>query len=275
MKYRVIAKEIEFESKGLHTGVHSRAVLKPSNEPNIINFIVNGTKIQSNLINVVDTNRSTTLGKDSVKIQTVEHLLSVLYCLFIKNIDIYVDGKEIPALDGSAAAFVEKILSFGLKEIEQEVEFLEIKNSFKFEINNSKYEVVPSDKFIINCTLTTDKSEIINNQNIEIEINIDNFTKQIAYAKTFCYLDEVQKLQSKGYGLGGSLENVIVVDKNHILNPDVLTYNKDEFVRHKVLDFLGDLSLCNTYFKAKFIIKNPSHYTNIEFCRQLMSYINN
>ncbi len=273
MKYNKIVKEIEISGIGIHTGEYSKVILKSNTNSDKINFIVSNAQIEASLENVLSTTRCTTLGKNNLKVYTVEHLLSVLYCLYLKNVDIYlIQGKEIPALDGSAGVFLEKLISCGIEEIEKEVEFLKIKNNFKFEINNSKYEVVPSDQFIINCTLTTDKSEVINNQNLEIEINFDNFTKQIAYAKTFCYLEEVQKLKSDGYGLGGSLENVIVVDKNKILNPEILVYKKDEFVRHKILDFIGDLSLCNTYFNAKFIIKNPSHYTNIEFCKQFMEY---
>lgn len=274
MKCKIISKEVEIEGIGIHTGEYSKIVLKPSVNSNSINFIIGNTKIKCSLENVVSTTRCTTLGEGNIKISTVEHLLSVLYCLYLKNIDILIiQGKEIPGLDGSAGGFLEKIISCGIKDTEEEVEVFKIRSSFEFEISNSKYKVLPSDRFVINCSLTTDKSEIINNQELEIEINYDNFIKQIAYAKTFCYLNEIHKLQTAGYGLGGSLENVIVVDKNKILNPEILIYKRDEFVRHKILDFLGDLSLCNLYFNARFIIKNPSHYANIEFCKQLIKYL--
>ncbi len=270
MKYKRLTSQIEFESVGIHTGKLSKIVLKPDQKNSNINFVINGEFIQANIKNVVDTTQATSLGNNKIKILTVEHLLSALYCLYLTGVEIDVYGNEIPLMDSSAGTFVEKIISCGIVDTQKEIEFVKIDKHIKLSINNSSYEVVPSEKFIVNCKILTPKSKFLNNKEIAIEITTENFVSQIAYAKTFCLLEDVEKIRSKGLGRGGNINNVIVIDNDKILNPEIVKYKDDEPIRHKILDFLGDLSLTNLYFKAEFKIVNPSHYTNIEFCKHLL-----
>jgi UDP-3-O-[3-hydroxymyristoyl] N-acetylglucosamine deacetylase len=273
MKYKKLFSQIEIEGVGIHTGKFSKIKLKPTDNSSI-NFVSNdNTFIEPILNNVVDTTQATSLGNKNIKILTVEHLLAAIYCLYINNIEIYVDGKEIPAMDGSAAMFVEKILSAGLIETDKEINFVTIDKPFKINIDKSSYEILPSQKFIISCKIVTTRSKYLNNKEVSVEITPENFISQIAYAKTFCLLEDVEKIRSKGLGQGGSLNNVIIIDDDKVVNPEILKYKDDEPVRHKILDFLGDLALTNIYFKGEFKIINPSHYTNIEFGRHLLKTI--
>lgn len=270
MKSKKLVKPVEFEGVGIHSGKYSKIILEHNTKLNGINFIVENKIIPADIGKVVDTTRATTIGYDNIKINTVEHLLSALYCLYITDVNIYIWGDEIPAMDGSSGVFVEKILSSGLEETDKEIEIVSINNTFKFEVNNSRYEVSPAKEFFISCKLNNTPSEIVNNTQVDVKITDENYIKEIAYAKTFCYYDEVQNILSQGYGHGGNLNNVIVINKNKIINPEILTYKRDEFVRHKILDFLGDFSLTKKYVNAKFVIENPSHYANIEFCKKLL-----
>ncbi|MCS7150845.1 MAG: UDP-3-O-acyl-N-acetylglucosamine deacetylase [Endomicrobia bacterium] len=272
MNYKGLTQTVEFSGIGIHTGEFSKVMLKPTNNNNV-NFITEGKFISPNISNVVSTNRSTTIGIGDAKIFTVEHLMSALYCLYITGIDIIVEGKEIPAADGSARVFVEKIVMSKIIDIPNEIKVVKINDLIKYQINDACYEVLPADSFIISCELITDKSNFVNNQKLKIKITPETYTSQIAYAKTFCYLEEVEHLLSSGFGRGGNFENVILIDRNKVINPEVLTYNDDECVRHKILDFLGDLSLTNLYYLAEFRIVNPSHYANIEFCKQLLQIL--
>lgn len=271
--YLTLKKPIEFEGVGIHTGKFSKIRISPSKiSNNKINFFINhNKKVESTINNVIDTNLCTTLGYNSHKILTVEHLLSALFCLFLTNLDIYIiEGEEIPGLDGSSKPFVEKILKSELKKTNLKIKLVEIKDKFTFKIKNSIYKVSPANRFEIICSIKTNKSKYLNGQKFKFILTPKNYTKQISSAKTYCLLEDINKILLSGKGSGGSLENVIVVNKDKVFNPEILTY-KNECVRHKILDFLGDLSLLNSYFKAKFEIVNPSHYANYEFCKYLIN----
>lgn len=271
MNYKRLSRAIELSGVGLHTGKTSKVVLIPSNQVGI-NFIIEQQVISPTVTNVVSTTRSTAIGKNNVKVSTIEHLMATFYCLFLTGINVYVEGEEIPAFDGSARVFVEKILSAGLEDTDINLKQVQVPDIIRFQIDSACYEILPSDNFNIVCELYTDKSSLVNGQRIKLTLTPETYTKHIAYAKTFCYLDEVEKLLSAGLGKGGNTENVIVVDNDKVVNPTILTY-ENEFVRHKVLDFLGDLSLTNLYYLAEFRVINPSHYTNIEFCKQLLKLL--
>lgn len=269
--YFTLKKSVEFEGIGIHTGKFSKIKISPSKKlQNKIIFIINNKKIEPTIDNVVDTNLCTVIGSKADKILTIEHLMSTLFGLFITDVDIHViQGTEIPILDGSSKLFIEKILTAGLKKTNLKIKIIQIKDKIEFKINNSIYKVSPSDKFEILCSIKTPKSEYLNGQKFKFIFTSKNYKKDISSAKTFCLLQDVDKIISSARGLGGSLENVIIIDKKEILNPKILTY-KNECVRHKILDFLGDLSLLNSYFKAKFEITNPSHYANYKFFKFLV-----
>ncbi len=272
MNYKTIKQKIEFEGVGIHSGKNTKVIIEPAKESSGINFYVQRIKIPSGLNYVIDTKNATVLGKEKFKIFTVEHLLSAVYGLCITDININVLGEEIPAYDGSAKFFVELFLNSGLKE-KQEIEKVSVKKKIKFEFNNSKYEILPSDFFEIECKICSKESIFLNGQRFVLRFNTENYIKEISFAKTYCLLKDIEKIRSSGYGLGGSLENVIIIDNDRVINSEKLTY-KDECVRHKILDFIGDFSLLNKYVNAKIKIVNPNHYCNFEFCKKIRNFLN-
>ncbi|MCX7910776.1 MAG: UDP-3-O-acyl-N-acetylglucosamine deacetylase [Endomicrobia bacterium] len=272
MKYlRTLKRCVDFEGIGIHTGEFSKIIISPSNtSDDVINFIINNKKISLSLKNIVDTKLCTTLGKDSLRISTVEHLLSVLFSLFITSVDIYIiKGREIPILDGSSKIFIEEICKAGLKKTTLKPKIINIKNTFVFKINNSIYKISPSNKFEIICSIKTEKSNYLNKQKYKFVFSPSNYIREIAAAKTFCFLQDIKEILSSGKGLGGNLENVIIINGDEVLNPEIMTY-KNECVRHKILDFLGDISFMRVYFKGKFELINPNHYANFKFCEYLL-----
>ncbi len=271
MNYKKLVSQLEFEDIGIHTGEISKIVLNPKNVPQVSFVANNKSFIKPTLENVVNTDHATSLGNKDTKILTVEHLLATIYCLYITGLEIYVYGKEIPTMDGSASVFVEKIVP-KLEETEHKINFVTINKPLKISIEKSLYEVYPSEKFIVCCKIVTTRSKFLNNKEVSIEITPENFISQIALAKTFCLLEDVEKIYAKGLGRGGSLNNVIIIDDDKIVNPEIMRY-EDEPIRHKILDFIGDLSLTNFYFKGEFKIVNPSHHTNIKFCKFLLESI--
>jgi len=272
MNYRTLKEKIEFEGIGIHSGKKCKILLEPSERFSGVNFYVNNTKIPAKVDYVINTSRATALGLKDKKVSTVEHLLSAMYAFYITDVNIkFLLGEEVPTYDSSARVFVEKFLKSDF-EILQEVKEINFDVTFNFEINNSKYEIQPSDKFEISCELLSKESKFLNGQKIYISFSTEEYVKQIAYAKTYCLLKDVEKIQSSGYGLGGNLENVIVIDNDKVVNSDKLAYS-DEPVRHKVLDFIGDFSLLGVYLKTKIKIVNPSHYANFEFCKKIKEFL--
>ncbi len=272
MTYKTTKDKVKFSGVGLHTGTKAEIVIEPSFDiPPQIKFFLNTCKIVAEVKNVVDTYRCTVLGINGERIYTTEHLLSALYGLGITNINIFVYGCEIPSFDGSAKMFVEKFLDVGLQEISCDEKMLPktvvVDKEIEFSLNHAKYKVYPNKNLEISCTINYPNTPI-GTQKIQLVITPEIYTKEIANAKTFCFLKDVEEIWSKGLGRGGSLENVIVVDENKILNPEKMSY-QDEFVRHKLLDFIGDLSLLARDIRAKIETFSPSHFSNIEFVKYL------
>lgn len=271
MNYRTIKNKVEFEGIGIHSGRKSKIIVEPAKEYSGVNFWIGGIKIPAELGYVIDTTRATVLGNNNFQIFTVEHLLSSIYGLVITDLNIYVLGDEIPIYDGSAKFFVETFLDAGLIET-RKINEINVKEKFEFNVNNSKYIILPSDNFEIECEIYSKESSFLNGQKFCLEFSPENYIKEISYAKTYCFLKDVPKIQSSGYGLGGGSENTIVINDDKIINPEILTY-KNECARHKILDFLGDFFLLNMYVKVKIKIINPGHYCNFEFCKKMKKFL--
>lgn len=264
---KTIKDVIKISGIGLHTGKTIELILEPTENFSGINFFINNEKISANVDNVIDTQRCTVLGKNGEKIFTVEHLLSALYGLRITDLNIYVSNSEIPCFDGSAKVFVENIIEVGIIEnqVDNSILKLDVEDTVNF--NSSRYEIYPEKKFILSCGISYPNT-IVGEQKFELVLTPESYIKEIANAKTFCFLKDVEKIKSSGMGQGGSLENVIVVGEKEILNPEKMFY-RNEFVRHKILDFIGDLSLIGRQVIGKINFFSSSHYSNIEFVKWL------
>jgi UDP-3-O-[3-hydroxymyristoyl] N-acetylglucosamine deacetylase len=243
MRQTTIAKSIQSVGIGLHKGEPIRITLEPMEANTGIVFHRSdvGISVKAAPQNVVNTNNATVIGVGEHYISTTEHLLSAIYSYGIDNILISVDSAEVPVMDGSGSSFCMMLDEVGLQELDENKQVLIIKKEVKIEDGAKYVKVTPSKKvkfdFVIDFA-----HPVIGRQEYSFEFSRKTYIQEISKARTFGFLKDVQYLQSRGLGLGGSLENAIILDDTKILNPEGLRYS-DEFVRHKILDALGDLSL--------------------------------
>jgi UDP-3-O-[3-hydroxymyristoyl] N-acetylglucosamine deacetylase len=190
---------------------------------------------------VVDTSLATTLGIGKARVATVEHLLAALSGLGIDNLRIEIDGPEVPIVDGSAEPFARLIGEVGIRAQDEFKQFIVIKRSVTVFDGDKHATFSPARRFRIDCTIDF-KHPLISDQQFTLEFSDHSFVREVARARTFGFLRDVDRLRQMGLARGGSLENAVVVDDFSILNPEGLRF-PDEFVRHKLLDALGDVSL--------------------------------
>lgn len=242
LRQRTLANEVRCEGIGLHTGKQVHLVFRPAPENYGITYrrsdIPESSEIPARSKFVVDTALATTLGRDGYRISTVEHLSAALHAMGIDNLRIEVDAPEIPVFDGSALPFVRMIQKVGILEQRAMKDFLVIRKTVKVEDNGKTAVLSPANTFSLRCRIDF-KHPLISNQAIDLECDSYNFCREIACARTFGFLKDIEMLKKSGLARGGSVENAIVVDGFNVLNPDGLRF-ADEFVRHKALDAVGD-----------------------------------
>jgi UDP-3-O-[3-hydroxymyristoyl] N-acetylglucosamine deacetylase len=240
---RTLKKEIHFEGIGLHTGYPVRLTLKPAPPDAGIRFRRTDLKnfeIEAIRTHVAKVSYATTLMKKGVMISTVEHLLSTLYGLGIDNAYLDIDSLEVPILDGSSGRFVNEILETGIAGQDALRKYLVIKRPIEVRHENKVAGVYPDS--IPRATYIIDfKHSAIGYQKIEMELTPESYCKEIAMARTFGFVSDIEYLKSLGLIRGGSLENAVVLDSSGIVSNHLRFPN--EFVRHKLLDLLGDISL--------------------------------
>jgi UDP-3-O-[3-hydroxymyristoyl] N-acetylglucosamine deacetylase len=240
---RTLKKSILIEGVGLHTGYPVRLILNPAPPDAGIRFRRTDLKnfeIEALRTHVAKVSYATTLMKKGVMISTVEHLLSTLYGLGIDNLYLDIDSMEVPILDGSSRSFVEEIECSGIVEQNAQRKYLVIKQPIEVRHDDKVAAVYPDQTprvtYIIDFSHST-----IGYQKIEMELTPDAYRKEIASARTFGFVSDIEYLKSLGLIRGGSLENAVVLDSTGIVNNHLRFPN--EFVRHKLLDLLGDISL--------------------------------
>jgi len=242
---RTLAGPIGCQGVGLHSGKTVNLTLRPAAADAGITFVRTDLPeplaIPARAEHVVDTALATTLGKDGVRIGTVEHLLAALSGLGVDNARIELDGPEVPIMDGSAAPFAYLVKSAGIRVLDAPKSFLVVRRPVSVVEGDKEATLAPSDRFRVSCTIDF-KHPLISDQSFELEFSDRTFSREICRARTFGFLRDVEMLKRMGLAKGGSLENAIVVDEFSILNPDGLRF-PDEFVRHKILDAMGDVSL--------------------------------
>jgi UDP-3-O-[3-hydroxymyristoyl] N-acetylglucosamine deacetylase len=261
MKQRTIKKPVEIVGIGLHKGVPVKLRLEPLGEDSGIVFYRadKGVSIELSPKNVVDTKMATVIGKEGVVVSTIEHLMSAVYSFGIDNLRIVLDNDEVPIMDGSAVSFVMMLKEAGIEELNANKKFIKIIKEIKIE-DGKKFAVLkPSDTISFDFEINFNHP-IIGNQKYHFEFSTKNYIEEISKARTFGFLKEVQYLRSIGLALGGSLENAIVLDDKGILN-DSLRF-PDEFVRHKILDAIGDMSLLGANFIGSYEAYASGHHLN-------------
>lgn len=264
MKRKTLAERIHIEGTGLHKGGDIFLELHPSQAG--IRFIKDGIRIPATPENIVDTRMNTTIGSGDVKIATIEHFMSALSGLGITDCDIVVEGDEMPAMDGSALPFVTNISDAGIKVLDEEISPIVITEPVRVERGESWVEIVPGG-FAVTYEIDF-VQQAIGRQVYTYEGR--DYVRDIAPARTFGLLKDVEMMRSLGLSLGGGLHNAVVVDGRDVLNPEGLRF-ADEFVRHKVLDILGDLWTLGRPVTGSVRAYKANHFLHIELARKIRS----
>ena len=263
MKQRTIAKSIEILGIGLHKGVPVKMRLEPLDSDMGIVFYRSdaGVTIPLKRENVVDTKMATVIGKDGVVISTIEHLLSAVYAYGIDNLRVVIDNDEVPVLDGSSAGYCMLIEEAGIKELDKSKKAIKIKKQVDVTTPDGKRVTLkPSNRIVYDFEIDFEHP-VIGKQNFHFDYSIAEYKENISRARTFGFLHEVQYLRSIGLAQGGSMENAIVLDQSKVLNPEGLRYD-DEFVRHKILDAIGDMALLEYTIVGEYDAVAGSHHLN-------------
>lgn len=270
MYQTTIKKPVSLVGIGLHRGNPVNLTLEPLEAGQGIVFVRKDVGVSIPLIpeNVVDTKMATVIGKDGYSISTIEHLLSAIYAYGLDNLKITVDSDEVPVMDGSSASFCMLLDEAGIAEQELPKRIMIIKKDVEIKEGEKYVKLSPSKNLKYDFTIKF-AHPVIENQAYVLEFSKENYKKEVARARTFGFLHEVQYLRSKGLALGGSLENAIVLDEKKVLNPEGLRFS-DEFVRHKILDAIGDMSLIGMNFIGNYEALAGSHDLNHKLTLELL-----
>ena len=273
-KQQTIRSEINIEGIGLHSGKSVALTLKPSEVNSGIRFIrtdlLKHNSIQALWSNVSSTNLCTTISNEKgIFVSTIEHLMSALSGMHIDNIDIFINNSEVPIMDGSSLPFVESIEKNGILMQDTDRKIISVKREVEVFNKNSYAKIVPNKKFSIDFEIDFE-SHLINKQACQLQLINGNYKSDISSARTFGFEKDVDYLRANGLALGGSLDNAVVVGENNILNKEGLRFS-DEFVRHKILDSIGDLYLAGSPILGYFYGNKSGHYLNNQLLRKLFS----
>ena len=274
IRQRTLKNVIRATGVGLHTGEKVFLTLRPAAVNTGIVFrridLEPVVDVKAILDNVSSTRMSTTLERDGVRISTVEHLMSAFAGLGIDNVFVDLTAAEVPIMDGSAGPFVFLIESAGVEEQSAPKQFIRIKQSVEISDGDKWAKFDPYDGFKVDLTIDFDHPVVQSSQqHASIDFSESSFIKDVSRARTFGFLDEVEALQEAGLARGGSLDNAIVMDAFHILNEDGLRY-RDEFVKHKILDAVGDLYLLGHLLVGAFSAHKSGHSMNNGLLRRLL-----
>lgn len=272
-KQKTIQKEVSLKGTGIHTANKVSITFVPAEIDSGINFVRKDLTSRSIIKASVEyllpqyySLRRTSIGKNGIEIHTIEHLMAALAGLDIDNILIEIDNNEVPGLDGSSLGFLEILSKAGIKEQEKSRQYYSIKEPIFVEENGASIVAVPSQEFKISYTLNYNHP-LLNTQFMELNLNANVFKEKLACARTFCFEDEVAELQQQGLGRGASYDNTIVLGKTGVIN-NKLRY-EDEFIRHKILDLVGDLYLLSQPLRGHIIALRSGHALNLKLVKKI------
>jgi UDP-3-O-[3-hydroxymyristoyl] N-acetylglucosamine deacetylase / 3-hydroxyacyl-[acyl-carrier-protein] dehydratase len=272
-RQRTIAEPGQLEGVGLHTAQSVRLRLLPAEPETGIRFrrtdLPEQPEIPAQVANVVGVDRGTTLGVEGARVHTVEHLLSALAGACIDNVIVEMDGPEPPAGDGSSLAFVDLLGETGTTEQELPARFIELSEALSVRDGESRYVASPAPAYEVSATIRF-AHPTIGRQFVSVEVTPETYRLELAAARTFGFMAEIESLHARGLAQGGSLENAIVLTANGLHEGVELRY-ADEFARHKVLDIVGDLALLGARLRGHVVADRPSHRGNVELARQILA----
>lgn len=267
-----LAKEVSFIGIGLHTGLPVSMVIKPAKADTGIRFLRTdlNQEVPALMDRVVDTTLATTIGMNGITVSTTEHLLSALAGLGIDNALVELNGSEVPIMDGSAAPFVHIIKRIERKRQDVCRKLLKITKEISFQAGESMIRILPYDGYKVTCEIDFDH-QLIQKQKYSMDVNPKKFVKEISSARTFGFMDQIEKLRANGLALGGSLANAVVIDQTKVLNTEGLRFS-DEFVRHKVLDLIGDMALMGCQIIGHVVAKKSGHGHHLSLMKEIAAH---
>ena len=276
LKQRTLSSKIKASGVGLHTGKKIALTLKPAPSNSGIVFKrtdVESAPVKASLENVFDTRLSTSLSNNEIKISTVEHLLSALAGIGIDNAIIELDGPEVPIMDGSARPFVFMIQSAGIQEQSAAKKFIKIKKTIEVKQDEKWAKIEPFDGFKVAFTIDFDHPAFSEtSQSSEIDFSSVSYLSQVSRARTFGFAKDIELLRKNNLALGGSVNNAIVIDDYKVVNEEGVRF-QDEFVKHKILDAIGDLYLLGHGLIGSFSAYKSGHHLNNLLLRELINNV--
>jgi UDP-3-O-[3-hydroxymyristoyl] N-acetylglucosamine deacetylase len=268
---KTIKTPVSISGIGLHSGIYTTIKLKPAGPGSGITFIradLNGLRIPALQASTTALDYATTVGKDDVSVGTVEHLLSALMASGITDVDIHIDGPEVPIVDGSALPFMHLIDAAGVRELVSEVPLLRLREPIEVVDGEKFIRMMPSNRLVLRYKIDF-SHPAIGKQSFQFDYHQDNFIKKIAPARTFGFVRDVEKMRAAGLARGGSVENCIVLGDHEVMNGPLRF--RDEFVRHKILDLLGDLALIGRPVAGEITANRAGHALHSRFVAEVLA----
>ena len=271
IKQKTIAQTVEVIGIGLHKGEPIRLRLEPMDANSGIIFYRDDVAVTIPLSpkSVINTQMATVIGNDKTSISTIEHFLSAIYAYGIDNLRVVIDGAEMPVMDGSAISFCLLLDEAGIKELDSSKRVIEVKRVVEVRDGDKFVRLSPSDEASFDFEIKF-QHPVIGRQQKRFELSRGSFIEEIARARTFGFVRDIQYLQSQNLALGATLQNAIGLDEHKILNPEGLRF-EDEFVRHKILDALGDMMVTGHNILGSYSSFAGSHRLNYQLATKLLS----
>jgi UDP-3-O-[3-hydroxymyristoyl] N-acetylglucosamine deacetylase len=265
-----IQHPVEIEGVGLHTAVPGRLRLVPAPVDTGIVFRrvdLDGFMVEAHVRNVARVSYATSLMKQSVLISTIEHLLAALYCSGIDNVYVELDALELPILDGSSKPFIDLLAQAGTRRLRRLRRYIRVVKPLEFEDGDRRIGIYPASEFRVHCFVDYDHP-LIGPQDIELVVDRETFSRELAPARTFGFVKDFAALQEMGLIRGGSLANALVLDDTSVMNGPLRF--PDEFGRHKALDLIGDLALVGRPLQARIVAHKAGHALHTQLVTRLL-----
>lgn len=270
---QTLRNPVKISGIGLHSGRQINMILRPANAgTGVVFHRREGDRtvtIEAISANVVDTRMATVIGKGGLSVSTIEHLMAAFAACGIDNLHIDIDGPEVPIMDGSAAPFIALLQEAGLRKLPVSRKYLAIRKPISVKDGEKRISLIPSRFFRVSFDIAFDHP-CIGLQHRSVKVSESLFARDLAPARTFGFLHEVEYLKANGLARGGSLENAVVIGKDEILNPEGLRF-ADEFVRHKILDAIGDFSLIGYPILGHIKAFKAGHDMNHQMVEQILA----
>ncbi len=272
MPYQLtIQRPVEIDGVGLHTAVpsHLRFVPAPADTGIVFRRVdLDNFEIEAHVRNVARVSYATSLMKQGVLLSTTEHVLAALYSCGVDNVYVELDALELPILDGSSKPYIDLLARAGTRTLRRQRRYIRVTKPLEFSDGDRRIGIYPADEFSVHCFVDYDHPAV-GPQEVEITVDRESFSREIAPARTFGFMKDFAGLQAMGLIRGGSIENAIVLDKDSILNGPLRF--PDEFGRHKALDLIGDLALVGRPLKARIVAHKAGHALHTQLVTRLLA----